>query len=256
LLAENITSSSADFSWDDQTGITQYQFVANTTSSDPSTGFMISSNEAGSYGLTPSTTYYLHVRSYCGAGNFSEWTTISFTTAAPPQCTAPTGLTATNVTDISADIFWAQSNATGYEYTLDQTLAHPSVAGTASTASSFSTFTLQPSTTYYVHVRKNCGNNNFSEWVTLPFTTDSDLGLTENQQLTFTAYPNPATDFVTIQALKSEGTVTLINLHGQQLQSIALSETTKMDLSGVQKGMYILLYELNEVSSTVRLVVE
>ena len=93
-------------------------------------------------------------------------------TAAPANCAVPAGLTTNNVTASTADLSWSSSaGSTGYEYVIDQTVAVPTGAGTAISATSYSASTLTPATNYYLHVRSNCGSGNFSTWATLPFTT-------------------------------------------------------------------------------------
>jgi hypothetical protein len=57
-----------------------YQFAVNTSSTPPGSGTPFGGTSTSVGSLTPNTTYYLHVRSDCGAGNFSSWATISFFT--------------------------------------------------------------------------------------------------------------------------------------------------------------------------------
>lgn len=88
------------------------------------------------------------------------------------SCTAPSGLAASNVTTTDADLDWAsQSGITGYEYVIDQTAALPAGTGTAVTTNSYAATGLTPGSTYYAHVRTNCGSGNFSSWTTVSFTT-------------------------------------------------------------------------------------
>jgi antitoxin (DNA-binding transcriptional repressor) of toxin-antitoxin stability system len=87
-------------------------------------------------------------------------------------CTAPSGLAANSITSTGAALSWnTVSGAAGYEYLVDQTASAPSGAGTATTSTSFSASGLTASTTYYLHVRTNCGSNNYSSWTTISFTT-------------------------------------------------------------------------------------
>jgi hypothetical protein len=171
LAASAITSSGADLSWGTVGGAGGYQYVVDQTSGSPAgagTPIVGTSFTAGS--LSGSTTYYLHVRSDCGSGNFSSWTTIPFTTLA--TCNAPTGLTATNITDNSADLSWNTVGGAGsYEYIVDQTSAAPATAGTNTVGTTYAASGLNFNTTYYLHVRSDCGSGNFSPWTTIPFTT-------------------------------------------------------------------------------------
>jgi hypothetical protein len=172
LASANVTHESADLTWNAQTGVTGYEHVVNTTSADPSAaGTATASTSYGATGLSELTTYYLHVRTDCGSGNLSPWTTFSFTTPVTP-CDAPTGLASADVTHESADLSWnAQTGVTGYEYVVNTTMADPSAAGTATTSTSYGATGLSELTTYYLHVRTDCGNGNLSPWTTLSFAT-------------------------------------------------------------------------------------
>jgi hypothetical protein len=86
-----------------------------------------------------------------------------------PACVEPTGVVASNVTHSSAAIAWNVTTG-NYQYVLDQVATDPVGAGTALTTNSFNATPLTPSTTYYFHVRTDCGGT-FSIWTTVSFTT-------------------------------------------------------------------------------------
>lgn len=93
------------------------------------------------------------------------------TGGAPPPCTAPTGLAAAGISSSSATLSWtASGNATGYEYTLNQSATPPTGSGTAIAAPSYAASGLTPAATYYFHVRTVCGSA-ASAWTTTSFTT-------------------------------------------------------------------------------------
>lgn len=90
-------------------------------------------------------------------------------------CPAPTGLVADNVTDQSADLAWdVISGINGYEYVFNQEATAPAGAGTPTTDVTYAASGLDVSTTYYLHVRSNCGSS-FSQWSTLSFTTSAAI---------------------------------------------------------------------------------
>jgi len=95
-----------------------------------------------------------------------------FTVEAIPSCEAPINLRASGVTATVATITWdAISGSAGYEYVIDNVATNPSGAGTSASGTSFTTSTpLTGATTYYVHVRNNCGSE-FSSWTTFSFVT-------------------------------------------------------------------------------------
>ncbi|ESU26470.1 hypothetical protein FLJC2902T_24390 [Flavobacterium limnosediminis JC2902] len=86
-----------------------------------------------------------------------------------PACVEPTGVIASNVTHSSADIAWNVTTG-NYQYVLDQVATDPAGAGTSIATNSFNATPLAPATTYYFHVRTDCGGT-FSIWTTVSFTT-------------------------------------------------------------------------------------
>lgn len=102
----------------------------------------------------------------------------------PPSCSAPAGIAASAITTTGATVSWnavVPTPATGYEYVVSTSNTAPAGTGTATTATSVPVTGLNPSTTYYIFVRSNCGGT-FSAWngpisfvtactpVTLPWT--------------------------------------------------------------------------------------
>ncbi|KAA5534508.1 T9SS type A sorting domain-containing protein [Taibaiella lutea] len=91
-----------------------------------------------------------------------------------PTCFPPSNLGATNITTSSADLTWdAPSSGVplGYEYVVDLSANDPAGAGTPVSIPGGSVSTLSGSSTYYLHVRTNCGSGDFSSWVTTSFQT-------------------------------------------------------------------------------------
>ena len=169
LSATNISTSGADINWNSNSCVSGYEYVLDQSSANPSgAGQAITGTNYMAGALTSSVTYFFHLRAECGNG-FSQWVTISFT----PLCAAPSNLLAANINSNSADLSWGGvPGAAGYEYVVNQSAASPT-AGTNGTAISNTFFTagnLSFATTYYLHVRTNCGSG-FSVWVTIPFTT-------------------------------------------------------------------------------------
>lgn len=83
ILANNITTTSADIAWDAIAGTTGYEYVFDTTATDPTAAGTITTNTTYSATpLTPNTVYYFHVRNICSATSSSSWSTKTFTTLA------------------------------------------------------------------------------------------------------------------------------------------------------------------------------
>jgi|GEM_PF-1635253 len=171
LAAAGTTATTSNLSWDAQ-GSNGFEYVVDENAADPSAaGTATTATTYSATALTPETTYYLHVRVDCGGGNLSPWTTLSFTTLVAP-CIAPTGLAAAGTTATTSNLSWDAQGSNGFEYVVDENAADPSAAGTATTVITYNATALTPETTYYLHVRVDCGNGNFSDWTTLSFTTE------------------------------------------------------------------------------------
>ncbi len=77
------TSTTANISW--TAPLTPpsngYEYAVTTSATPPGSGTPESGTSTSVSGLSPATTYYLHVRSYCGGSDYSTWaTSAAFTT--------------------------------------------------------------------------------------------------------------------------------------------------------------------------------
>lgn len=88
-----------------------------------------------------------------------------------PSCPPVTGLSVGSITSSSASVSWSPATgATGYEWAVT-TSSTPPASGTYTTLTTVTASPLTASTTYYAHVRTQCGST-FSSWVTSAvFTT-------------------------------------------------------------------------------------
>lgn len=87
ISKNNITSASADLSWGTVSGASGYQYALTGSVTPPASGTNIAGTTYNATGLTANTKYYFHVRSDCGGGTYSGWTTDSVTTL---NCVQPT----------------------------------------------------------------------------------------------------------------------------------------------------------------------
>jgi hypothetical protein len=71
-------------------------------------------------------------------------------------------------------------------------------------------------------------------------------------------YPNPATDNISITQVEVVSRVELMNIVGKKIKTIETNGVTKMDISDLRSGMYLLnlIDENNKVIKTVRLLKE
>ncbi len=103
----------------------------------------------------------------CTASPYGETEDYLVNIVAPPACLIPTVLTNSSITATSATHSWVAPSpapAVGYEYAVT-TSSTPPASGTATTGLTASSTSLMSNTTYYLHVRSNCGSG-FSAWNT------------------------------------------------------------------------------------------
>lgn len=258
LTATAITGTNATINWSAATGSLGYQYVINTTVTDPTgSGTNTTATTANATTLTAGTTYYAHVRDSCGAGNFSAWTTVPFTTLSP-SCNAPTGLAVTSITKTSAIVNWILATGTiRAQWIVNTTAADPTVAGASTTSSSYLKTGLAPGTLYYLHVRDSCAAG-LSAWVTQAFTTLSPTGISNlgSSDFDLTAFPNPAKDAITINVTgtNNNGQLMLTDIAGNIIQTMAVNSTsTNIDMSNLPAGIYLIRYMDAEHSKNIRI---
>ena len=164
LTASNITQTSAEVSWNG----TASSYEVRLNGGTPET---VTATSKTFTGLTAGTAYTVEVRAVCESSQ-SPWVSTSFTTteAQVDPCDAPTALTASNITQTSAEVSW-NGTASSYEVRLN--------GGTPETVTATSkTFTgLTAGTAYTVEVRAVCESSQ-SPWVSTSFTTQNESGIT------------------------------------------------------------------------------
>ena len=88
VTSGTITDSSAGFSWTSTPSATSYEYAVTATPAAPSSGINTTDTAVTATGLNAGNIYYFHVRSNCGSGNFSGWTTDTVvTTGSNPEFT-------------------------------------------------------------------------------------------------------------------------------------------------------------------------
>lgn len=103
LAANNVTASSAVISWTGNAA--QYEVELNGQTAT------VATNSYNATGLTAATDYAVRVRALCDGGLTSDWTAmVNFTTQnggeQPTECSTPTGLAVSNITETTANISW------------------------------------------------------------------------------------------------------------------------------------------------------
>lgn len=174
FAASNTLSTSTDLSWSPVSGSLSYEYLVdqNPTPVFPWTVTSTTATSVTESGLTPSTTYYAHLRNQCSEYNFSPWVDISFTTL--PPCEPPIGFKTVNLEPTSTDIEWDPwPSALSYDYVVDQTRDDPpGGTGVGNTVTPMVPLTgLQENTWYYVHLRSRCAGGVVSDWSLDSFLT-------------------------------------------------------------------------------------
>lgn len=165
LASSNITSSSADLSWNTASGAVKYSLQYKVQGAGSWT--TVSNLGTNSYqltGLSDTTRYEFQVRSQCNGGvNSSYSSSAYFTTRA--ICAVPSSLSVTNLTSSSADLTWGAVTG-GYLYSLQYALQGSGSWTTVSsiTTNSYSLTGLSASTGYQFKVRSECGGGNNSSY--------------------------------------------------------------------------------------------
>ncbi|HQO86532.1 MAG TPA: fibronectin type III domain-containing protein, partial [Bacteroidia bacterium] len=101
LVATPTTTTTANISW--TAPLTPpsngYEYAVTTSAVPPPSGTAFAGTSTSVTGLTANTTYFLHVRSYCGGIDYSAWMTFSFFTG---YCTpAPSSVDGQGITNVN-----------------------------------------------------------------------------------------------------------------------------------------------------------
>ena len=175
LTVSNITENSADVSWNGTA--TTYELRLNGGEAET-----LTTTSKQLIGLPDNFTITVEVRAICGEQT-SEWVSTTFTTLPVIEpCDAPTVLSASNITETTAEITWT-GTAEAYEFKLNGGEAE------TLTTTTKALIDLTPATAYTVEVRSICGEQT-SEWVSTSFTTLEEQVVIELGEVTTT----PATE--------------------------------------------------------------
>jgi hypothetical protein len=251
LAINSITQNSADLSWDPVNFAVGYQYAVDQSYNPPLAGTFTTGTTAIAGGLLSGAVYYLHVRTDCDSGNYSPWSTETFTTV-DPVCQKPHHVHQTAATANTATFAWTVANGnSGYEVVVDQNSAVQ--FGEQVNATGFPGFTatgLTPATGYWFHVRTKCDVNHHSFWLDTPFRTDWPTGVTNivpsDNKLSLSAYPNPTGDRVTISIdgpQYSDAQMSLTDINGKLITYIAIIDKKAIvDLSKMPQALYFVKY--------------
>ncbi|WP_256371351.1 GEVED domain-containing protein, partial [Flavobacterium sp. H122] len=128
----------------------------------------------GDYRMRIAADYLSTNPSACGTKTYTEAEDYTLHVGPPITCYTPT-ITASANSAVSGIASWTPpvtgTTPVGYEYVLSTSGSTPSGSGTATVLTTANFTSLTANTTYYVFVRSNCGNGDFSSWASSSFYT-------------------------------------------------------------------------------------
>lgn len=229
-----------EIKWNKVFGAEGYEYLISTDMNPPATGTATTDTGVTIQRINAVTKYYIHVRSNCGAGAFSGWTTKTFTTA----CFMP----AVQVVTVSgnAKATWNMvSSALKYEYALTNYAAKP-LSGTYTADTSYAVNDLKQGSPQYMHVRTVCTNGAVSEWNTVHFNIQG-----------IAAYPNPVNDVLQIRlngVPNSGGLILISDAMGRVVNKVSVNNNLlTVDTRGWARGIYLVRYNDGQNRYTVKI---
>lgn len=185
LASASISNTGATVSWDAVSSAVSYNLQYKTSAATTWTTVNTTATSYALTGLTASTVYNFQVQAVCSATSSPYSTAASFTTAATPCSTAPTGLAAASITASSATLSWgAVSGITSYNLQY-KTSAATTWTTVSTTATSYALTGLTAATTYNFQVQAVCSGGSSAYATAVNFTTllstaCSDIGESNN----------------------------------------------------------------------------
>lgn len=106
-----------------------------------------------------------------------------------------------------------------------------------------------PSTNYLIKAT----NTNAVGFRAINITINAALGLPDFNTFDLKVYPNPATDIVTVSSSEAISEIKILNLLGQEIVSKANdSSETKMDVSPLANGCYLIQAKIGDEEKTIK----
>ena len=179
LSTSPITATAATAKWAPVSGATSYNLDYKLASSPD---WVTIANGTTSLqwtigGLQPTTSYDWRVRANCTSGN-SSYTQTQFTSAAIGSCSAPGGLSTSNILSGTATMNWSPVSG-AFAYTVEYKATSSSswlTAASATYSTSYNLYGLSAATSYDWRVYANCSLTEISNYSsTAQFTTSGSM---------------------------------------------------------------------------------
>ena len=264
-LTASVNANSVTLSWTADTMSESWVIEYGFQGFDQGTGITVpsTSNTYTFHDLMYNMSYDFHVRAVCGTDWYSEnWASITATTEEQilEDCDTVTELTASNITANSALITWTPGN-TGDEWEVVLTNvegATLSEAGTTERQYQFNSLT--SGTAYVVKVRTACGDERYSDYVNISFTTET-VGISEVDGAQCAIFPNPTSGSttVTVTGVSGKVKIAVVDMNGREVASETLDcsgDCAKtMDVERLAQGAYFVRITGENVSMVRKLIV-
>jgi Secretion system C-terminal sorting domain/CUB domain len=176
--------NNANLFWTEAGTAAQWEVIVQLASlpspNSGSAGIIVNQPSYAATGLNLGTNYKIFVRSICGSGEVSSWSSKSFTTA---LCTAP-GSSIQNITAQSATVSWLNTNATNWAYVIVPSGSPAPLYETPGTYTNSTYYTignLSCNQSYSLYLRTICTINETSPWVLKHNFTTSSCQLSTGQ---------------------------------------------------------------------------
>ena len=209
---------------------------------ESATGILLTHNLQG---LTPSTSYTYHafVTTEVGTVTGQEMT---FVTADPPTCPAPTDLTAVlGESHTTVILNWQQEPNTANEWQVNYRQTTEDTWSTVTANATTYTLTdLVANVTYEFKVEAHCTNGLTSDASNTVSIQTDDVGVQSWLEKSVTLYPNPATEMIAIAVSDANIMITdveVYNVYGQVVETFhgtSLQGRATINVSGLADGMY------------------
>lgn len=203
------------------------------------------------------TPVYIRLKSGLSTGFYNNETitlsamTLTKTVTVNGSVTLPCTITPGTITGTDASFAWNATGAVTYECVVNQIAAAPTMSGTPVSSRTYTASSLTPNTSYYFHVRGNCGNDNFTGWTTKAFSTAATgIGQAMNSGYILKLGPNPNNGTFTLsgEARTTPGNEPLqlevVNLGGQVVYKTVIAPvngkfSSDIDLDQHTPGLYM-----------------
>ena len=209
------------------------------------------------------TQYDVYVRAICDQNTYSAWSIVAtFTTGEQPSedCDPVTSLNVTEISETTATVTWTPG-ATGDRWQVVVSDPNGSTVSDATVSEPRANLSgLTRGTNYTVSVRTDCGEGNYSAYVTANFRTQSE-GIDDVTSATCTIYPNPTSSSTTISVSGVNGKVKIavVDMNGRTVATETLecnSDCAKtMDVDNLAQGAYFVRITGDSVNMVKKLIV-